>query len=59
MTVASALWPRRAASPAKCNDLQSKWPRAAIIAFFDRDGVVSRNRRNFRHPSRAITRQVA
>ncbi|EGH26477.1 hypothetical protein PSYMO_35522, partial [Pseudomonas amygdali pv. mori str. 301020] len=20
-----------------CNDLQSKWPRPAIIAFFDRD----------------------
>ncbi|WP_225694384.1 hypothetical protein [Pseudomonas savastanoi] len=22
---------------ARCNDLQSKWPRPAIIAFFDRD----------------------
>ncbi|RMV89198.1 hypothetical protein ALP02_200168 [Pseudomonas coronafaciens pv. garcae] len=22
---------------AMCNDLQSKWPRPAIIAFFDRD----------------------
>ncbi|MBN4174142.1 hypothetical protein ALQ72_00213 [Pseudomonas syringae pv. maculicola] len=21
----------------RCNDLQSKWPRPAIIAFFDRD----------------------